>query len=187
MIRYAHIVIISASLILLFCYPSYTQNEIMHFEQLNTEKGLSNKSVYAILSDSKGFLWIGTSDGLNRYDGYKFTVFKNIPGDTNTLSDNVIYNIYEDEKEQLWICTGNGLNKFDNKRNTFQRFKHDRNSENSIWGNPVYKIYQDHESIYWIGTFNGGLNRYDESIETFSHYIYDSTNASREDLLPLRR
>jgi ligand-binding sensor domain-containing protein len=83
------------------------------FRQLTIDDGLSQSTVFATLQDSRGYMWFGTIDGLNRYDGYNFMVFTNDPSDSTTISDNVITSIFEDSRKQLWIGTVNGyINKF---------------------------------------------------------------------------
>src|SRR3989337_4485113 len=81
------------------------QTEIAQFDHFNLDDGLSQYTVYCIIQDSKGFLWFGTADGLNRYDGYKFKIFRNDPVDSTSLSANRIYSLYEDSYQNLWIGT----------------------------------------------------------------------------------
>ena len=78
------------------------------FNHLNVDDGLSQSSVTCIFQDTKGFMWFGTQDGLNRYDGYKFKIFKNIPNDSTSLTDNFIFSILEDEFGALYIETQSG-------------------------------------------------------------------------------
>src|SRR4029434_9683443 len=80
-------------------------NCTLRFDHINIEQGLSQSSVHLILQDSRGFLWFGTQDGLNRYDGYEFKVYKPDPDDANSLSDRWITSIVEDNQGYLWIAT----------------------------------------------------------------------------------
>ncbi len=82
------------------------------FEHFTSENGLSENFVYTIYQDKKGFLWIGTHDGLNRYDGYGFKKFRHNPADSNSIPDNTIYSICEDGQGNIWIGTNNGLCKY---------------------------------------------------------------------------
>ncbi len=84
---------------------SNAQNETLHFEHIGIEEGLSNETVTAILQDSKGYIWIGTMDGLNKYDGYSFTKYQFDPFDSNSLSQNIIYTIWEDKYGSIWVGT----------------------------------------------------------------------------------
>ena len=93
------------------------------FDHFSIEQGLSQSSGHCILQDRRGFIWIGTQDGVNRYDGYTFTVFRHKPADTTSLSDSWITNLYEDRTGQLWITTRNGLNLFDAARERFTRLR----------------------------------------------------------------
>ena len=104
--------------------PPFAPPSPMRFEHLSLEDGLSQNSVLAMLQDHRGFLWFGTQDGLNRYDGYTFTVFKNDPDDPNSLSLNSILALHEDDDGALWIGTwGGGLNRFDPSNNVWTRFR----------------------------------------------------------------
>ena len=154
------------------------QNDII-FDRLSLEDGLSNSYVTCILQDSKGFMWIGTQDGLNKYDGYNFTVFKYDPADTNSLSDNYIKSIVQTKDGLLWIGTENGgLNRFDPTTKIFVRYKHMPEKPNSLSHNNVMAIYEDRdESGYslWIGT-GGGLDKFDPVENTFTRFRYDSEN-----------
>src|ERR1700741_3115674 len=90
-----------------------TQPATLRFDHLGTEQGLSQSNVTCILQDSRGFMWFGTQDGLNKYDGYKITVYKKNAQSRQSLSHNFIQDIAEDRDGNLWIATwGGGLNKF---------------------------------------------------------------------------
>ncbi|KQR70188.1 two-component regulator propeller domain-containing protein [Pedobacter sp. Leaf176] len=95
-------------LILLLC-GVVRGNDTLPFTTIGIEKGLSNNAVRAIFKDSKGFLWFGTHDGLNRFDGYEFKIFRNVLGDKSSLPHNYIYTISEDANHNLWVGTGQGI------------------------------------------------------------------------------
>ena len=97
----------------------------IRFEHLGLNEGLSQTSVLCILQDRQGFLWFGTEDGLNKYDGYKFDVYRHNPDDKNSLSNNYVWSIYEDAEGSLWIGTRGGLNKFDRKAEKFTRYQNE--------------------------------------------------------------
>ena len=95
-------------------------------------------------------MWFGTRDGLNRYDGFNFKIYKNIPNDSNSLSDNEITSIFEDKYGFLWLGTlGGGINKYNRKH---EHFHHYFLPKNGTAGNIVYSIYEDNRGILWIGT-----------------------------------
>src|SRR5690349_6358088 len=112
---------------------AFGQGQQLHFSHIGTPSGLSNLNVNAILQDKRGFLWVGTADGLNRYDGYKFRVYRNDPKDSTTIGGSYIQDMAEDRDGNIWITTvGGGLNKFDRTANRFHRFRHDSKNINSI-------------------------------------------------------
>ncbi|NIM17216.1 MAG: hypothetical protein GTO45_34860, partial [Candidatus Aminicenantes bacterium] len=84
----------------------------LKFEHLTTEHGLSQNTIYCILQDSKGFLWLGTESGLNRYDGYEIKIYEHESDNPGSLSSNTILALCEDRSGTLWVGTNNGLNKF---------------------------------------------------------------------------
>ncbi|MGH7595729.1 MAG: two-component regulator propeller domain-containing protein [bacterium] len=158
------------------------------FEHISLEHGLSQATVYAILQDGRGFMWFGTQDGLSRFDGYNFVVYRHSQTDSNSLPDNWIRCLYEDRFKPgvLWIGTQNGLSRFDYVSNRFTTFKHDPQDGNSLSHNYVKAICQDRAGRLWIGTEGGGLNRLDhpDSLSTkhngksgpFTRYQHDPKN-----------
>lgn len=91
-------------------------------EQLDNTKGLSNSSVNTIFQDSENLIWIGTWDGLNRYDGNNFKIFRPEPNNENSISNHVILKIAEDNTGNIWVLTMHGINRYDKKTNSFRRF-----------------------------------------------------------------
>ncbi|MES2332724.1 MAG: two-component regulator propeller domain-containing protein [Bacteroidota bacterium] len=157
----------SAWPLLLFAQPSR-----LAFKRIGIEQGLSNSTVEAIYQDHKGFIWVGTRDGLNRFDGYQMVVYRFDPNDTRSLSDNYIRYIYEDRLHNLWIGTINGLNRFDRAKNSFTRYKHTANPE-SISNNLVTCIYEDRKGNLWVGSYGGGINLFLPEKNGFAHFQHD--------------
>lgn len=153
----------------------YAGNDRIYFEHISTEQGLSQKNVYCIFQDSKGFMWFGTSDGLNKYDGYNIKVYKHDPEDIKSLGANQVYSIIEDPDNSrfLWIGTHRGLDKLDRKTEKFIHFRNDTDNPNSISGNSIRSIYSDHTGALWIGTRRNGLNKFDRKNEKFIRYRHD--------------
>jgi signal transduction histidine kinase/ligand-binding sensor domain-containing protein/CheY-like chemotaxis protein len=150
-----------------------------HFKHLAAEQGLSNSTVLAVFQDHLGFLWFGTEDGLNRYDGYKFTVYRSESDNPTSLSNGFITSLAEDKDGRLWAGTyGGGLNHLDRHNNTFVRFRNNPKDPNSLSNNQVRSIYIDHQGVLWIGTEGGGLDRFDASTKKFIHYRHDAQNPS---------
>jgi len=176
----------SKIIFLFFLFPAilFAQPEDIQFEHLTVEDGLSSNSVFEILQDSRGFIWLGTIDGLIRYDGYNFKIFRNNPNDPTSLGANRIYSIYEDRSGVLWIGTdGGGLNKFDREKEQFSRYTNDPNDPTSLNDIVVSSIYEDSSGDLWIGTETGGLNKLvrgdsEESPPTFIHYKHDPDDST---------
>ncbi|MEE9574419.1 MAG: two-component regulator propeller domain-containing protein, partial [Candidatus Neomarinimicrobiota bacterium] len=150
------------------------------FEHLGAEQGLSKSDVFCILQDQNGFMWFGTGDGLNKYDGYKFTIYRNDPNDSLSLGNNFITALYEDHVGELWIGTlRGGLCKYDPDSDSFIRYVYDKENPNSLCGDLILSIFESEEKnqhILWIGTRRGGLCRYDPDKDSFIRYVYDKEN-----------
>ena len=146
----------------------------LKFTHLSTKDGLSQGYVVAILQDRRGFMWFATRDGLNRYDGNAFLVYKNNPNDPGSLGSNFIQDLMEDEQGYLWIATNTGVDKFDPATERCTRYLHDPNNRNSLGGASVKSIAQDSRGFLWFGTEDGGLDSFDPARDTFSHYRNDS-------------
>ena len=158
---------------------SFAQNKNLSFRHIGKRDGLSHSNTVCILEDSRGFMWFGTSDGLNKYDGYTFTVYRNNPKDPNSISGNFIQAIIEDKKGDLWIATsGGGVSRFNRDKENFTHYKNDPGNVNSISGDEVTTVMLDHEGLLWIGTDNNGVDVYNEKDNSFIHYTYNKNNAA---------
>src|SRR3984893_10307908 len=133
----------------------------LKFSHLTTNDGLSQGYVTAILQDRRGFMWFATRDGLNRYDGNTFVVYKHNPNDARSLSSNLIEDLVEDDHGYLWISTNVGVNKFDPMSDRFTRYSHDPKNPNSIGGTYITRIARDRRGCLWFGTQDSGLDRFD--------------------------
>jgi signal transduction histidine kinase/ligand-binding sensor domain-containing protein/ActR/RegA family two-component response regulator len=168
-------------LFLLVSIDAWCQSAHLSFEHLGTLQGLSHSNVICTMQDSRGFMWFGTREGLNRYDGYTFTVYKHRLGDDKSLSSNLVNGIVEDDRGFLWIGTwGGGLDRYDRGTNQFVHFKHNPSNPTSLSSNLVLCLLKDSRGYLWIGTEDGGLNRMD-SAGHFVHYLHrdgDTTSLS---------
>ena len=127
-----------------FLETLHAQREDLQFEFISVEQGLSNALIVSIIQDSRGFLWVGTINGLNKYDGYSFTVFKNDPQDSTSLAASPITFLKEDQQGVLWVSTeSGGLHRFNRNKNNFTRFVHDPTRSRSLSGNGVGPVYED--------------------------------------------
>ena len=143
----------------------------MRFEHLTSEDGLSQNSVFFIFQDRQGFLWIGTQDGLNRYDGEHFVVFRSDPADENSLSHNAVLCAAEDAEGSLWLGTwGGGLNRYDPREGVFTRYQHDPTDPYSLSNDVVSALAFDSAGRLWIGTMGDGLDLFDRQSGHFTHY-----------------
>src|SRR5262245_8961426 len=142
------------------------------FTHITIEQGLSDQRVQAIVQDRVGFMWFGTNNGLNRYDGYNVVAYRHDPTNPHRLSGNFVEALYEDRSGTLWVGTWSGLNAFDRRTERFTRYRHDPANPHSLSGNTVKAIYEDRSGVLWLGTA-GGLNRFDRATETFIAYRHD--------------
>ena len=140
------------------------------FERLSVEQGLSQSSVNCLLQDRQGFIWIGTEDGLNRYDGVGFTVLRPLRNDPNSLPYHYISALHEDRDGFLWIGTyGGGLTRLDRDRTRFERHSSGPNDADALGRNYVTAITEDALGVLWVGT-SGGLDAYDHTTRRLIEY-----------------
>ena len=165
---------------LIFCFSigvaisCNAQNQIQ-FKHLNIDKGLSNSRVTAIVQDSLGFIWVGTKNGLNRYDGTSFKVFNQ---KNSSISSDNISALKIDGQGKLWIGTiGGGISVYNPIKNNFINYKYNIEDANSISSDDVHKIIEDKNNRIWIGTENG-LNLFNKRTKTFKAFIYKANNTS---------
>ncbi|MCH7964057.1 MAG: hypothetical protein IH852_08975 [Bacteroidetes bacterium] len=180
-------------LIIALTYVTPAQEYI--FQQLTVDDGLSQSSVFATLQDSRGYMWFGTIDGLNKYDGYDFTIYSNNPNDSTTISDNVITCIFEDSKNQIWVGTVNGyLNKFNRNTETFDRYfikdylETELTPPGGYYEYPlafsrnmnisITSIAEDQHGYLWITTWGNGILRFDLKNMNAEHIYHAQGNIS---------
>ena len=166
---------------------AFAQHEQLHVQRYTTQDGLAHWAIKAILQDHKGFLWIGTENGLNKFDGYTFHSFRHDPEDTTSLSDDWITALGQDRSGTLWAGTINGLNRFDRPSETFERYYHNSTDSNTISTNDIVSLLGDRAGAMWVGTGNG-LNRLDPAtgrISTYHHNHDDPRSLSHNDITAL--
>ncbi|MBK7106538.1 MAG: hypothetical protein IPH62_14770 [Ignavibacteriae bacterium] len=173
------------------------QNEMLNqgdfrFVKIGVEEGLSQSSILSILQDKRGYLWIGTANGLNRFDGYEFVVYNNITEDSSSISDNEITSMYEDKEGFIWIGTAKGiLNKFNPKTETFKHYDIASSSdwylidEEKFYNYPltlsrnqnstITTIDEDNDGNLWIGTWGKGLIKFNPKTNQ-KKYLYHFPN-----------
>ena len=165
------------SLIMVAVGPgAVAQQESVFFERLSLEQGLSQSIVECIIQDARGFMWFGTQDGLNRYDGYQFTVLRQDPQDPNSLSHNNILSLCEDQTGLIWVGTFNaGLNSYDARTGRFTRFRGNQDDSSTLSNDYIRVIYVDSTNSVWVGTALG-LNKYDRATGRFGRFLSDPAN-----------
>lgn len=151
---------------------STAQGLEVQFEHIGIKQGLSQVTAYCIYEDDMGFIWVGTDDGLNRYDGYNFMVFRNDPLSGNSLSNNSVNSIQGDAHGNLWVGTDQGLNLLDPKTQSFKVHKFDFHDPLSLSSNTVWSMALDSAHALWVGTANG-LNRYSYQDSSFTRFKHD--------------
>ena len=144
------------------------------------EDGLSQISVNTIFQDFRGFLWIGTRDGLNRFDGYRFKVFRHQPSDNRSLSNSNIQSIVEDNSGNLWVGTLDGLNLFKQGEESFRVYRNQIDTPLNAGYYRVNSVFVDSEGIIWLVTASG-LDRFDPESETFRSYGLFSGGTGSDD------
>ncbi|MEO8763735.1 MAG: two-component regulator propeller domain-containing protein, partial [Ginsengibacter sp.] len=170
------------------------RNSFTHFRHnMLDESSLSDDTVYSILRDHLGILWVGTYNGLDMLDEKKgkFTHFKNIPGDPSSLSFKRVWHLYEDRQGTLWVGCGSpfltlgekpedgGLNRFDRSTGKFTRYLNDPGDSNTIANNKVRAIYEDRKGNFWVGSAGDGLHIMDRKTGRFTHYNYDPAHPDK--------
>ncbi len=178
-ILFTHRIAGIASVLVVIGYPlmGYPQEGEQRFAHLSSEHGLSNSTVECVLQDSRGFMWFATADGLNRYDGYQMTVYRNIPEDTTSILNNYVLHLFEDSKQRLWITSSSGVNRYDRSHDNFHRYTYRAPSASNGRIPGKRFIYEDAEGTVWAGT-RSGLQVFNEREGKFEPFV----SPHREDL-----
>jgi signal transduction histidine kinase/ligand-binding sensor domain-containing protein len=148
---------------------SFSQNSNIKFTRLTTSDGLSQNSVFATVKDYRGFMWFATDEGLNKYDGYKFTVYKHDAQNKESISNSSLYSVFEDAAHNLWVLTAEGLDRFDR---ITEKFIHYNTAEKGV---PFRSIFQDSLKRIWLGSAEG-FYLFDPEKKTFRSFKNSVTN-----------
>jgi len=172
-----------ASLLFLLFLAGSAYGQPVHFttEYISKIKGLSSTEITGIVQDKKGIIWIGTRDGLNRYDGYTIKVYQNNPSDSTSLCDNIITTLFLDSRGDLWLGTeSNGLSLYDRQKDRFTNYHYKPEDPSTLSHNYITAIEEDQDGKIWIGTMMG-LNLFIPETKTFRRFLrtqiihFDST------------
>ncbi|MBN1940122.1 MAG: response regulator [Candidatus Aminicenantes bacterium] len=139
------------------------------FVRVTIAEGLSQGTGFTIFQDRQGFIWIGTEDGLNRYDGYNFRIYRPTD-DPESIGNTQTNAILEDSSGTLWLGTSSGLNRYNRDRDNFTRFRSDPDDPRTISPGAVYSLCESRSGILWVGT-DGGLNGYDLKTGVFTRHV----------------
>ncbi|UZR97590.1 two-component regulator propeller domain-containing protein [Chondrinema litorale] len=148
----------------------FAQSTKTNFQYISFNDGLSNSYIIDILQDNDGYIWIGTDDGLNKYNGYEMVVYRNDPADTSSISNNSIGTLLRDNQGRIWVGTKEGLNLYDAEKNQFTRIPYTENEQ-------VSKIYQTKDSTIWVGT-SRGLKKYSEEKQYLQKVFFTAEGAT---------
>ena len=143
-------------------------NSEYKFEQISVQNGLTNATISGIVQDSKGFLWVATRNGLNRYDGKSIKIYQYEENNPNSLRENYLNRIFIDDRDVLWIASQNGMTRFDIKEEKFIYYTNEVGNIDSIYkGVPNY-IYRDSTGLVWVGNSENGVQIFDETTGKFT-------------------
>jgi len=160
---------------------NYAQQHSVRFVKLGIEDGLSQSSVYSIAQDKKGFLWFATQDGLNRYDGYNFNVFRADISNPNSITNSDLRYIFQDNQGKIWVGTwGGGLSCYDPVTNKFSRYKNSPSNANTLSNNFVYAALQTNNDLIWVGTDDGILNELNTKSGNITRHLIDKNSKYNE-------
>ena len=189
-VQYPLRALIVSCFLLFICLPDFlfAHNEPqitgqLSFESVGTNEGLSSNMIQAILKDSQGFIWVGTGDGLNRYDGKNFRIFRHHPDNPLSLSQDNILTLLEDHTGDLWIGTrGGGLNRYNYGQETFTTFLHNPDDSSSLGNNEILSLFQDRHGTLWVGTAEG-LYAFDRDCQCFEGFGGHSSTSLDTDVI----
>jgi signal transduction histidine kinase/DNA-binding response OmpR family regulator/ligand-binding sensor domain-containing protein len=164
---------------------TYPQDTQFIFSHVTARDGLPDNYVWSVIKDSTGFIWFTSRVGLCRYDGFDVRVYPYDHPDLSAFSKNDIKgNLMVDRDGNIWMGTLQGLGKFIPCTEKFIWYLHEPENISSISSNGIRYIYQDKSGTIWMGTTNyGGLNKYNPSNDTFTHYKQHPENSSVNNIL----
>ncbi|MFT4071328.1 MAG: two-component regulator propeller domain-containing protein [Dysgonamonadaceae bacterium] len=145
----------------------------LNFKTYLVENGLSSNTIYSALQDTKGFMWFGTEDGLNRFNGYEFKTFRNIPRDTTSLSNNYVYCLLEDNSRTLWVGTERGVCTYNPQTNKFKAFRLKAQDGTSIHDR-IQNMVADEKGNIWIASYRQGIFFYNRKANSLKRYSFST-------------
>ncbi len=156
------------------------------FVRISVAQGLSQPTINDITQDRRGFLWIATQEGLNRYDGYEFKTYFNDVQDSGSLNSDYVWSLFVDRSGVLWVGTdGGGLSRYREETDSFVSYGNNPADPESLSSDRVRVIFEDRQGALWVGTDRGGLNRFDKSTGKFRRFIDESADGHRSTVLSI--
>lgn len=143
--------------------------------------GVVSPTVYDVLQDSYGLIWIGTANGLQKYDGYRFETFKNISGKSNSLQSNTVWALFEDNHD-IWVSSNKGVSRYIRSKNEFKNYSFAQTfgftTDSDV---PGYKFFKDSQNRLWVNTLNIQLAWYDVDNDTWKKAVYEVPDVPEPD------
>ena len=184
--RYSVLPLLLTSFLSYFQLCSQSVNSLK-FRHYGLDEGLSQVTSHCIVQDQKGHIWIGTQDGLNRFDGYSFKIFQHDIDNKNSITSSYIEALKVDSKGQLWVGTTKGLNLFDHKTEQFKSWQHNEEDSQSLSHNLIWCLYEDRDGRLWVGT-QDGLNLMTENgFKQFKFNPGDTSSLSDNRILSMEQ
>jgi signal transduction histidine kinase/ligand-binding sensor domain-containing protein/DNA-binding response OmpR family regulator len=171
-----------------FSIHSFAQTPLLPFSKLTTAQGLSQNRINCIFQDKQGLIWIATGEGLNKYDGYKFTVYKHNSQNPVSINSDYVFDILEDSEHEMWVATAAGICRYNRETDSFTTYMHNPADPYSITAGSINKLMKDRQGNIWIGTAGNGLDCYDRKTNRFQHFTHnpnDSTSLSHHEVRSL--
>ncbi len=161
-----------ASLLLFTSLAAFdAAGKLVRFEHLATNQGLSHSGITAITQDQQGFIWLGTPEGLNRFDGYDVEIYERVNGDDTALADDWIWSLAVDRTGMIWIGTNNGgVSRYDHASNSFTTYRADLDVPGSLRTDRIRVVFEDRAGTIWVGTHDAGIARFDPIEDRFISY-----------------
>ncbi|MCX6250940.1 MAG: triple tyrosine motif-containing protein [Bacteroidetes bacterium] len=156
-------------------FPGEHPQKEMYFTHITRENGLPSRIVNYFIQDFQGYIWIGTADGLARFDGHDIKIFRSVPGDRSSLVDNMIYTLKEMSDSTIWIGTADGISVYDPKTGRFRSYSRDTPGLTCFSGRSVRCFFEDKDQTVWIGTDNNLVRT------TLSHAKFDLIQLQRSE------
>jgi len=156
-------------LFLLYLHCVFAQQHYQHFDKFTIQDGLPSNVIYSLLQDSKGYLWVGTTNGLAKYDGYKFTVFKQTD-DENSIKGHKIETIFEDSAGYIWVGSS-CLSKYNREKDTWESYTFHKEGKKSSSNDFIRSIIQENDSILWLSSLNG-IIRFNKKTDNYRFFLY---------------